>query len=187
MASSLITLDVSNRAEWRKWLKKHHTTKNNIWLIFHKRHTGRTSIPYNDAVEEALCFGWIDSLIKRLDDDKYVRLFTPRKKESKWSTVNRRRYSKMRSAGLLEKQGLKRPPTKYDGDAPKLNVNKVPTYIEEFLKPNKRAWEFFNTLAPSYRRMYIGWISSAKRKETRDKRLAEARKLLAQGKKLGLK
>ena len=117
------TIDVRNRRDFRKWLKKHHDSLSEIWLVFHKRHTGVTSIKYDDAVEEALCFGWIDSIIRRLDDARYARKFTPRKADSKWSTVNRRRYASLESRGLLAKSGLKRPPTSRRGDAPKPSVS----------------------------------------------------------------
>ena len=184
---TLETIDVRDRRDFRKWLKKHHDSVSEIWLVFHKRHTGVTSIKYDDAVEEALCFGWIDSIIKRLDDARYARKFTPRKTDSKWSTVNRRRYASLESRGLLAPPGLKRPPTSRSGDAPKLSVSTIPSYITKTLKVNPRAWQFFEQLAPSYRRAYVGWIHSAKRAETREKRLREAVSLLAAGEKLGLK
>ncbi len=186
-AKPIETLDVQSRQEWRKWLRKHCGSKSEIWLVFHKRHTGVTSIKYDDAVEEALCFGWIDSIIKRLDDARYARKFTPRKTDSKWSTVNRRRYASLESRGLLAPPGLRRPPTSRSGDAPKLSVSTIPSYITKTLKVNPRAWQFFEQLAPSYRRAYVGWIHSAKRAETREKRLREAVSLLAAGEKLGLK
>lgn len=181
------TLDVRNRREWRAWLKKHHDSLTEIWLVFHKRHTGKKTLSYDDAVEEALCYGWIDSILRRLDDDRYARKFTPRKAESRWSTINRRRYTDLKSRGLLEAPGLERAPTKRSGDAPRPSVSKLPSYIEKALKARPRAWKNFKELAPSYRRAYIGWIDSAKRQETREKRLREALALLAAGKKLGMK
>ena len=184
---TLDTLDVRNRQDFRKWLKRHHDSLSEIWLVFHKRHTGVTSIKYDDAVEEALCFGWIDSIIRRLDDARDTRKFTPRKADSKWSTVNRRRYASLESRALLAPPGLKRPPTSRSGDAPKLSVSTVPSYITKTLKANPPAWQFFEQLAPSYRRAYVVWIHSAKRAETREKRLREAISLLAAGEKLGLK
>ena len=100
------TLDVGSRQEWRAWLEGHHDTVSEIWLVFHKRHTGVQSIAYNDAVEEALCFGWVDSLIRRLDGARYARKFTPRKPDSRWSTTNRRRYADLESRGLLAEAGF---------------------------------------------------------------------------------
>ncbi len=184
---ALDMLDVRNRRDFRKWLKKHHDSVSEIWLVFHKRHTDVKSIKYDDAVEEALCFGWIDSIIRRLDAARYARKFTPRKADSKWSTVNRRRYRSLESRRLLAPPGLKRPPTNRSGDAPKLSRSTIPSYIVKTLKANPRAWHFFEQLAPSYRRAYVGWIHSAKRVETREKRLREAVSLLAAGEKLGLK
>jgi uncharacterized protein YdeI (YjbR/CyaY-like superfamily) len=186
-AKNLATLDVRSRQQWRNWLGEHHDSESEIWLVFHKRHTPEKSISYDDAVEEALCFGWIDSLVKRLDDDRYARKFTPRKPDSKWSTINRRRYADLKVRGLLEAPGLERPPSSRSGDAPRPSVSVIPSYIEKQLKANARVWNHFAQLAPSCQRAYIGWIDSAKREETKENRLREAISLLAAGKKLGLK
>jgi uncharacterized protein YdeI (YjbR/CyaY-like superfamily) len=186
-AKSIETLDVQSRQEWRKWLQEHHDLTSEIWLVFHKRHTGISSISYDDAVEEALCFGWIDSIVRRLDDDRYARKFTPRQADSKWSTANRQRYADLASRGLLAAPGVQRAPTSRSGDAPRPSLTTIPPYIEAALKTDPRAWQFFEQLAPSHRRAYIGWIESAKREETREKRLHKALVLLAAGEKLGLK
>jgi uncharacterized protein YdeI (YjbR/CyaY-like superfamily) len=158
-----------------------------VWLIFHKRHTGRASIAYEDAVDEALCFGWIDSLIKRLDDARYVRKFTPRKPDSKWSVTNRKRYAQLKAGGRLMAAGLERAPTNRNYGVPRSALLEIPGYIQEALRKRPKARSFFESLAPSYRRMYVGWIDSAKREETKRRRLQEAVRLLAAGKKLGLK
>jgi uncharacterized protein YdeI (YjbR/CyaY-like superfamily) len=186
-ARAIKTLDVHTRAEWRTWLTAHHETDSEIWLVFPKRHTGARSISYDDAVEEALCFGWIDSLVRRLDEDRYARKFTPRKADSRWSTANRRRYADLKARGLLAPAGLRRPPTKRSGDAPRPSLSVIPAYIEEALRANSRAWQIFEQLAPSHQRAYLGWIDSAKRDETKERRLREAIRLLEAGKKLGLK
>ncbi len=186
-AGSTETLAVGTRQQWRKWLKEHHSSKREIWLVFHKRHTGMSTLSYDNAVEEALCYGWIDSLTKRLDDARYARKFTPRNSDSRWSTINQRRYADLNARGLLAVPGLKRPPTKRSGDAPRPSVVVLPPYLERALKGAPRAWAYFQQLAPSYRRAYIDWIDSAKRQETKEKRLREAISLLAAGKKLGLK
>jgi len=180
-------LRVQSRAQWRKWLQKHYDSKPEIWLELYKRHTGKSTLGYNDAVEEALCWGWIDSIVRRLDDTRYARKFTPRKADSRWSSVNRRRYTDLELRGLLAEPGRKRAPTSRSGDAPRVSDSAIPPYIEATLKTNPRAWEFFQQLAPSYRRAYIGWIDAAKRQETKQRRLDEALGLLAAGKKLGLK
>ena len=155
--------------------------------MFHKRHTGLEGISYDPAVEEAICFGWIDSIVRRLDDDHYARKFTPRKSDSRWSTINRRRDADLKARTLLAAPGLKRPPTSRSGDAPRPSVTVIPPYIERGLKANTRAWEYFEQLAPSYRRAYVGWIDAAKQAATKERRLREAVNLLAAGKRLGLK
>ena len=181
------TLDVRDRKGWRRWLAKHHASSSEIWLVFHKRHTGRESLSYEASVDEALCFCWIDSLIKRLDDARYARKFTPRKADSKWSTANRRRYAKLETDGLLTPAGLERPPTDRSGDGPRPSAAVVPDYIEQAFRARKTAWNYFERLAPSYRRTYIAWIEAAKQEDTKRRRLREAIGLLATGKKLGLK
>jgi uncharacterized protein YdeI (YjbR/CyaY-like superfamily) len=181
------TLDARNCEQWRQWLAKHHESESQVWLVFHKRQTGRPSIAYDDAVDEALCFGWIDSLIKRLDDDRYARKFTPRKPDSRWSASNRKRYAQLKASGRLTRAGLERAPTDRRYDARRPSPSKVPQYIQQALRSRPRAWNHFERLAPSYRRMYIAWIDSAKREETKTRRLREAVGLLAAGKKLGLK
>ncbi len=186
-ARPIRTIDMPDRAAWRRWLEEHHDGVSEIWLLFHKRPSNAAHISYDDAVEEALCFGWIDSILRRLDDDRYARKFTPRLAESKWSTLNCRRYIDLKARGLLATPGLQRPPTNRSGDAPRPSLSVLPSYIEETLKADPAAWQHYNQLAPSYRRAYIGWIDSAKRQETKEKRLREARFLLAAGKKLGMK
>lgn len=181
------TLDARTTEKWRRWLADHHDSESEVWLIFHKRHTGLASIGYDDAVDEALCFGWIDSLIKRFDDARYARKFTPRKPDSRWSTANRKRYARLKARGRLEPAGLSRAPTERSGDAPRPSLSKVPQYIQQALRKSPRAWTYFESLAPSYRRLFVGWIDSAKQQETKMRRLQEAIRLLEAGKKLGLK
>jgi uncharacterized protein YdeI (YjbR/CyaY-like superfamily) len=185
--SGMTTLDVRTRAKWRRWLQTHHDRASEIWLVFHKRHTGVGCLTYDDAVEEALCFGWIDSIVRRLDDSRYARKFTPRRADSKWSTANRTRYEDLAARGLLTRAGLQRAPTGRSGDAPRPSATELPKYLEKALKAEPLAWSFFEQLAPSHRRSYIGWIDSAKREETRARRVGEAIRLLAAGRKLGLK
>jgi uncharacterized protein YdeI (YjbR/CyaY-like superfamily) len=181
-------LRVGSRQEWRRWLKDHHDSEPVVWLVFDRIRTGRQSLSYEDAVQEALCFGWIDSIVRRLDETRYARKFTPRKADSRWSTLNRRRYAELRKRGLLEAPGLKRAPTGRSGDAPpRRSTDAVPPYIERALRATAEAWAHFERLAPSHRRAYIGWIDSAKREETKARRLREAVSLLAAGRKLGLK
>jgi uncharacterized protein YdeI (YjbR/CyaY-like superfamily) len=186
MRKELMTLTVRDRQEWRTWLSAHHSSSPGIWLVFHKNHTLVKSIPYEDSVREALCFGWIDSLIKRLDDDRYARKYTPRQPTSKWSEINRRRWAELRASGLLAPAGLAAAPSEKTY-APRPAIPQRPPYIAAALKANPKAWMTFRKLAPTYRRHFVAWIHSAKREETRQKRLGEAIGLLAAGKKLGLK
>ncbi len=184
-AKPIKTLEVASRRKWRRWLEAHHDSQFEVWLVFYKRHTGTEWITYEEAVQEALCFGWIDGILRRLDDQRYAQKFTPRKADSTWSTSNRRRYAELARRGLLAEPGLRRPPTERSGDAPK--VASIPAYIKRRLDADPRARKDFDALAPSYRRAYVGWVDSAKRPETKEKRLREAIRLLAAGKKLGMK
>jgi uncharacterized protein YdeI (YjbR/CyaY-like superfamily) len=176
--------------QWRKWLAKHHDSESEVWLIFHKQHTGVASIAYKDALDEALCFGWVDSLVKRLDDSRYARKFTPRKPDSRWSSINRKRYAALKASGRLKPPGIKRAPTdrSYDPRPAKFTMPAtVPRHIQVALNQHPAAKRYFEGLAPSHRRRYIGWIETAKREETKARRLKEAIRLLVLGKPLGLK
>ena len=186
MTAELGTLDVRGRRQWRAWLAKHHTSSPGIWLVFHKAHTGVRSLPYDDAVREALCFGWIDSLVRRLDDDRYALKITPRKQTSKWSALNRKRWAELKAADLLTSAGLAAAPTN-NTYAPKPVIPDLPGYIAKALKAHPKAWKLFQELAPGYRRHFVVWIHTAKRSETREKRICESIELLSAGKKLGLK
>ena len=185
-------LYASSREEWRSWLKKNHAKAEEVWLVYYKKHTGKSSINYTDSVEEALCFGWIDGIKKRIDEEKYAHRFTPRKAKSKWSPLNIRLAKKMIEEGKMTQMGLASFNQKMNYDEDILNARnakEIPLTqeIEEALKANKKAWEHFNNLAPSHKKQYVGWLISAKRPETRERRLEEAIKLLAGNKKLGMK
>lgn len=183
---TLKTFTAPSRDHWRNWLARHHAAKTEIWLIFFKPPAQRASVNYEDAVDEALCFGWIDSLIRRIDDLRYARKFTPRKADSKWSDSNRRRYAELQAQGLLTAAGQKRSPTERSYNAPP-RADAVPEYIRRALKEHAAAGNYFAELAPSYRRAYVKWIDSAKQTETKLRRLREAVELLGAGRKLGMK
>jgi len=151
------------------------------------------SIEYETSVEEALCYGWVDSIIKKLDETKYARKFTPRKDDSKWSPSNIKRVNKLINEGKMREYGLKKIKAakrsgKWDDPVqrPELSFEMHPEFAQA-LKDNKQAKETFDNLAPTYKKQYLGWIEVAKRPETREKRIRESIRLLAAGKKLGLK
>jgi uncharacterized protein YdeI (YjbR/CyaY-like superfamily) len=173
--------------EWRRWLEKHHDSESEVWLIFYKRHTGEPTVDYADALDEALCYGWIDSLIKRIDDSRFARKFTPRKANSRWSPINRQRYAALKAAGRLKQPGVARPPTKRTYDPPPPRPATVPPYILDAIKKNAALWRHFEALTRVERLRYAHWIDSAKRSATKTRRLNEALRILATGKPLGLK
>jgi uncharacterized protein YdeI (YjbR/CyaY-like superfamily) len=184
---------VTTRGQWRRWLADNHDQeKDGVWLDFHKKGTGRPSLEYEESVEEALCFGWIDSIIKRIDDEKYCRKFTPRKDASVWSNSNKRRVEKIIKEGRMTEFGrAKVDAAKRSGrweldPRPVISVD-IPQELSEALARDQRARNFFEKLAPTYQKQFIGWIVTAKRDETRAKRLKESLALLASGEKLGLK
>ncbi len=181
-----MTVHFKTRKEWRAWLAKYHASSPGIWFIFYKAHTEQKSILYEDMVREALCFGWIDSLIKRIDDDRYAMKVTPRQTASKWSDLNRKRWAELKAEGLLTAPGLAAAPTNNNYGA-KPVIPDLPSYIARAFQQNSKAWEFFQELAPSDRRYFVVWIHTAKRTETREKRIRESIRLLAARKKLGLK
>lgn len=157
-----------------------------MWVVFHKAHTGVQSMSYEDFVREALRFGWIDSLVKRLDDDRFAIKATPRKATSRWSDINRRRWMELKRAGLLTAAGLAAAPTE-NRYAPKQRIPELPRYIGKAMKSNPEAWSFFQKLPRRERHNFVVWIHIAKRPETRERRIRESIALLAAGRKLGLK
>ena len=185
------TLYVADRAAWRAWLEENHAREREVWLVYYKKHTGRPRVPYDDAVEEALCFGWVDSIVRRLDEDSYLQKFTPRKARSNWCESNVKRARKLIAEGRMTKAGLDAIAegaldTKF-APRPKSKEVEVPRFFSAALKKTPKAWENFNALAPSYRRDYVNWVTQAKRDETRERRLREAARLLSENKKLGMK
>lgn len=192
MAKAIEKLYVTDRDRWRAWLKKNHKTKKEIWLIYYKKHTGKPRIPYDDAVEEALCFGWIDSTVKRLDDEKYAQKFTPRNTRSVWSELNIKRARKMIKEKKMTRSGLEkfnnaisRTINKSDVKTQKKEIV-IPSDLKKELTKNKKAQKNFENFAPSYKRMYIGWINDAKKQETKEKRIARVVEWSAKNQKPGM-
>jgi uncharacterized protein YdeI (YjbR/CyaY-like superfamily) len=184
------TLLVHTIDQWRVWLDTNHASEPDVWLVFHKKSSGIASIAHKDALDEAFCVGWIDSLVRRLNDRQYAIKFTPRRPDSRWSDVNRKRYAELEAEGRLKPAGIERRPADR-GSAPRpqrLSLPaKLPAYIQEALNKNPKAKRHFNELAPAHRRQYFAWIESAKREETKLRRLQEAIRLLSKGEVLGLK
>ena len=169
-------LYVKNRVEWRKWLEENHSMMEGIWLIYYKKPSGKPRIPYNEAVEEALCFGWIDSKIKRVNDDYYMQWFTPRRPGSRWSKLNMSRVQKLITEGRMSLAGLaaynettRKPELIYDIKS-ESNLS-VPDDLIEALKNNIAAYSNFINFSPSSRKLYVLWLNSAKRAETRQSRI----------------
>jgi uncharacterized protein YdeI (YjbR/CyaY-like superfamily) len=192
MGKKASTLHVTTREAWRGWLARHHGSAPEVWLLYAKRHTGEPRVEYADAVEEALCFGWIDGLVRTVDQAYYAQRFTPRRPGSKWSDLNRARFEKLLREGRVTEAGLAKspPPNAAESRSPQVRESEtaaVPADFRRALRANPAAWRTFDSLAPSYRRLYIKWITAAKREATRARRVDEAVGLLAAGKKLGLK
>jgi uncharacterized protein YdeI (YjbR/CyaY-like superfamily) len=181
------TIYARNRKEWRTWLQKNHESKKDIWLIYYKKHTGQASVSYTDAVEEAICFGWIDGQIKKIDDDKYMQRFTPRKTNSLWSDINVERAKKMIEQGIMTDSGLNvfEEGTKTKKRVPSSKNFSVPSYLKTALAKNKKAWNNFQSFAPSAQLAYVYWVTSAKTEETREKRIKKTIEQLSMNKKFG--
>lgn len=178
----------TTREEWRDWLERNHEHENVVWLMLHKKHTGKPTIAYQDALDEAICFGWIDTTVKRIDDDRYARCFRKRKNGGRWSenTLSYARRligeGRMTPAGLRAYELGRKKPT-HDHGIPK--DPGVPDDLKRALAGSaKRAFE---ALAPSYRKAYLRWLARAKRNETRQKRIREIIRGVKDGKRLGEK
>jgi uncharacterized protein YdeI (YjbR/CyaY-like superfamily) len=183
-----VQVTFTDRESWREWLDANGKNTREVWLVFFKKHTGRPCVTYEAAVEEALCVGWIDSLVKRLDDNRYARKFTPRTDTRKWSESNLKRVRRLVASGRMTPEGLaKVDPVVQPNAGASSDPLKLPDFFREALEKDGQAREFFDQLASSYRRNFIAWVGSAKREETRKKRLKEALSLLRAGKKLGMK
>lgn len=162
-------------SDLRKWFEVHHASAPELWIGYYKKDSGRASITWPESVDEALCFGWIDGIRKRIDDISYKIRFTPRKPRSTWSAVNIKRVGELMEQGLMQPAGLKAFAARqenrsgiysYEQRSPEL-----PPQYEKELKQNLAAWKFFQAQPPSYRKAANWWILSAKKEETRLKRL----------------
>ncbi|MGD0342076.1 MAG: YdeI/OmpD-associated family protein [Bacteroidales bacterium] len=170
-------LHFTKREEWREWLKNNHASVRETWLVFYKKPSGKPRIPYNDAVEEALCFGWIDGKLKRVNDDYYIQRFTPRRRGSTWSELNISRVRKMISEGLMMKPGLDAFLEYLDNPSlltvRNTEVKDIPDALIKELKKNKKAFDNFYNFPVSTRKIYLQWLTNAKREETISRRIGK--------------
>jgi len=184
---------VESRDEWRAWLANNNEKTKEAWLVYYKQGAGVSGVDYESSVEEALCFGWVDSIIKKIDEASYARKFTPRKTGSKWSPSNIRRVEKNIREGRMTERGMAivesaKSSGAWDNPVSKLVFDlTMPPEFEKALQANHAAWEQYKKLPMSHRKEYLLWIVTAKRPETRDRRIAESIRMLAEGKKLGLR
>ena len=174
------TLHVTNRKDWRKWLHDHYKTEPDIWLVYSKKETGKSRISYNDAVEEALCFGWIDSTFKTLDKQRTAQRFSPRKPNNKYSPANKERLRK-----LLKQRKVIKSVRETLGNLSEEKF-KISKDILEEIKANKEAWKHFRKFSDAYKRIRIGFIEGArKRPDEFKKRLRYFIKMTEKNKQYG--
>ena len=167
-----------HRNDWRLWLEKHHRTKKEVWLLHYKKQAKKPFLNHIEAVEEALCFGWIDSKLKKIDDERFILKYTPRKVKSVWSKINTEKAEILMQSGKMTQAGLEKiKEAKRQGLWDIAYTNKIreqiPTDLKQTLQADQIAWENFQRFANSYRNMYCGWVRGAKTIETRKKRISE--------------
>lgn len=182
------TTYAKTRAAWRAWLARHHAAKREIWLIYYKKGTGKPTVAYADAVEEALCFGWIDTTTKSLDAERYAQRFTPRKAGSNWSTPNLVRVKRLVAAGLMTPAGAVHLPSARQAKLFHAKHQKrltgttvAPSDLAQALQVNAPAAAMWKALTPGYRRLFVRWITDAKRPDTRARRVITTVEKLGRG------
>ena len=178
------TLYVTNRKQWRSWLAKNHAREKVIWLIFYKKSSGKPRIPYNDAVEEALCYGWIDGTVKAVDEAKFAQRFTPRRPKSMLSEMNKERIRRLIANKSMTSAGLSAVSHAFD----KNQKFKIAPDILKAIKADKQAWKHFQNFPQGYKMVRIGYIEHSR---TRDNKIFETRlnyfiKMAAKNKKFGM-
>jgi uncharacterized protein YdeI (YjbR/CyaY-like superfamily) len=185
------TVTPRSRAAWRQWLQRNHESRGEVWVVFYKRHTDEPTLSYADAVEEALCFGWVDGVKRSIDVQRYTHRFSPRTLASKWSALNRARAKRMEQAGRMTDAGrkaiqrAKRHGT-WAGTAPAIDLS-MPAEFAARLELDKKAAAFFDSLAQSYQQQFVAWINTARRAETKARRVKQSLALLRRGEKLGMR
>jgi uncharacterized protein YdeI (YjbR/CyaY-like superfamily) len=165
-----------SREDFRRWLEANHEKAPELWVGYYKKASGRRGMTYAEAVDEALCFGWIDGVARSVDETSYANRYTPRRKDSNWSAINVRRIGELQAAGRMHPAGMRafeaREPAKTGVYVYENRPAELPSELEATFRRNPEAWAFFSSLTPSYRRTAIWWVVSAKRPETRERRLA---------------
>jgi uncharacterized protein YdeI (YjbR/CyaY-like superfamily) len=169
-------LSLSDREDWRDWLKENHDKESYVWLLLYKKKFRKKEMTLEDAVEEAMCFGWIDGKLRRVDSERFILRFSPRKTKSVWSRINKERAERLMKSGRMTDAGfVKILEAKTNGLWDNAYTNKtkeaIPEDLKEALMKDKKAWENFQRFANSYRNMYVGWVNNAKTEETRMKRI----------------
>jgi uncharacterized protein YdeI (YjbR/CyaY-like superfamily) len=181
-------------ADWRAWLEQNHAREKEIWLVYYKRGAGKTSVTYEEALQEALCFGWIDSIVSRVDAERYMQKWTPRKLDSVWSAANKERIKKLTAEGRMAAPGkAKVSAARRNGSWNKLSdidrigrPPEIPEDLNAALAANPAVKEKFDGLAPSQKKLWAWWIISAKKPETRTRRVAETLNGVAAGRRPGM-
>jgi len=176
-----------NDTEWRKWLHDNHDSSPGVQLIFHRVGSDAESMRWEEAVQVAICYGWIDSTVRKLDDERRIQLFTPRKDKSVWSKLNKTYIEKLTKENLMHESGLKKIATaKQNGSWESLDDVEslvMPKDLAAAFKKNKRAFANYENFSRSYRKSYLYWLNQAKREETRVARIAEIIRLCTENKK----
>ena len=185
------TLYVTNRKQWRAWLVKHHKTKKEIWLVYYRKDSGKPRLPYNDAVEEALCYGWIDSTYKPIDSESHAQRFSPRRKGSKLSPMNKERVRRLAAAKKMTRAGWDSIAHELDDAKTEktktLKKAELPEDILDALKADAAVWENFQAFPESYKQIRVGWIDGVrKRPEEFEKRLRYFIKMTGKNKRFGM-
>lgn len=184
MAKDLESVQPSSRTAWRAWLKKHHASSSGIWLIYAKKHSGISSLTYADAVEEALCFGWIDSLVHPIDDALYKQVFTPRKSTSAWSALNKKRVEHLVADGQMTAAGMKmielaKSNGRWDTHV-KTDALTMPPALKKALNGNAAAKKNWPTYTASQQKAFLRMVDDAKTEATRVKRVARVIEIVSQ-------
>ena len=179
------TFYTAKRSEWRRWLSRNHRSAPEIWLVYYRKASGKPRISYNAAVEEALCYGWIDSIVRKIDDESFAQRFSPRTSRSALSQMNRERIDKLIAQKKMTKAGLEVIAHVYDpAEKPKRFV--IPADIREALKADAKTWRNFQRFPASYRRIRVAWVDGARsRPQEFRKRLRQLVKMTAQNKRFG--